>query len=65
MDFATAELVGGKHMDIEEAVGFGACDKLALRWLKAITTLPLPEIIFPSKILVIVLRALSTPAYFQ
>jgi len=37
-DFAIAELVRGKHMDIEEAAGFGACDKLALRRLKATTT---------------------------
>jgi len=33
-DFAIAELVRGKHMDIEEAAGFGACDKLALRQLR-------------------------------
>jgi len=30
-DFTTAELVGGKRMDIEEAAGFGACDKAASR----------------------------------
>jgi len=29
-DFATAELVRGKHMDIEEAAIYGACDKPAL-----------------------------------
>ena len=29
--FATAELVGGKRVDIEEAAGFGACDKAASR----------------------------------
>ena len=31
VDFTTAELVGGKRMDIEEAAGFGACDKAASR----------------------------------
>ena len=30
-DFATAELVRGKHMDIEEAASYGACDKPALK----------------------------------
>ena len=29
--FATAELVRGKHMDIEEADSYGACDKPALK----------------------------------
>ena len=31
VDFATAELVGGKHMDTEEVAGFGIYDKSALR----------------------------------
>ena len=30
-DFTTAELVGGRRMDIEEAAGFGVCDKAASR----------------------------------
>ena len=29
--FATAELVRGKHMDIEETASYGVCDKPALR----------------------------------
>ena len=39
VDFATAELVGGKHMDTEEVAGFGIYDKLALTWSSATGTL--------------------------
>jgi len=37
-DFAIAELVRGKRMDIMRKAGYGASDKLALRWLKVIAT---------------------------
>ncbi len=31
VDFATAELVGGKRRDIMKKASYGVCDKLALR----------------------------------
>jgi len=34
----TAELVRGKHMDIMRKASYGACDKLALRWLSGYRT---------------------------
>jgi len=44
-DFTTAELVRSKRMDIMRNASYGACDKLALRQLKATATFLPPGII--------------------
>jgi hypothetical protein len=39
VDFTTAELVKGKRMDIMRKASYSACDKPALRWLRAVRPL--------------------------